>query len=231
MNSTVPSPATIESLRRELKDKFADAHRDCCTPLEMVPSGIDWLDRAVSSGGGDGSDDGGVPRGALCEISGQSMAAGALVVAQMLQHTLRERQRLVLIDGADSFDPACLPIFGEAALPGPQGEPPDYCDVDGAFLWARCRRVEEAVQVADMILRDGNLPRTIVDLQHNAAREIRAIPRSSWLRLRSLVEDSGASCVLLTPEPLIACAARRHQLRGPRVELAAIDSPEPFAMP
>jgi len=202
------NPALAE-LRQILKDKFATAHRDY-TPRESLRCGVDWIDQI------------GLEKASLCEISSQasSPAGGAVILGQMLRHIIQERQRLVLIDGADSFDPSILPVF-EGYSPHGMGE----SDLDGYFIWARCRYVAEAVKVADMILRDGNLPRTIIDLQQNAVKEIREIPASSWLRLRSLAEDSGVSCLIMTPTPSINCASMRFEIQS-QFSLDDLECPE-----
>ncbi len=203
-------PALAE-LRQVLKDKFATAHRDY-TPREKLRCGVDWIDQI------------GLEKASLCEISSQasSPAGGAVILGQMLRYIIQVRERLVLIDGADSFDPSILPVF-EGESPSGMGEP--AYDLDGIFIWARCRHVVEAVKVADMILRDGNLPRTIIDLQLNDAKEIREIPASSWLRLRSLTEDSGVSCVIMTPTPSINCASMRFEIQS-QFTLDDLECPE-----
>lgn len=197
-----------------MKEKFATAHRDY-TPRETIRCGVDWIDQA------------GLEKGSLCEISAResSPAGGAVILGRILQHIIRERQRLVLIDGADAFDPAILPAFGAVIPAESQDAVPQGCDLDGSLIWARCRGVAEAVKVADMMLRDGNLPRTVIDLQNNDLKEIRSIPASSWLRLRSLTEDSGVNCLILTPAPAINCAAMRFEITG-RYTLDDLECPE-----
>lgn len=198
---TTSNPALAE-LRQVLKNKFATAHRDY-TPRESIRCGIDWIDQI------------GLEKGSLCEISGNngSLAGGAVILGQMLRYIIGERQRLVLIDAVDAFDPSTLPVFGS-----------DY-DLDGSLIWARCRGVIEAIKVADMILRDGNLPRTVIDLQHIPPKEIRSIPSSSWLRLRALTEDSGVSCLIMTPNPSINCASMRFEIES-RFSLDDLECPE-----
>lgn len=200
--------AALSELRQTLKDKFAGAHRNLA-PRETLAYGVEWLDRAK------------LEKGAICEISGQQFSAGAVLIGQCLRHVLQNGEHLLLIDGADSFDPAILPLFAAAAT----AEHDMVESLDRSFAWARCRTVKEAVQVADLILRDGNLPRTLIDLQNNSAKEIQSIPRSSWFRLRSLVEESGTSCLILTPQPMIACAALRFELTG-HYQLDDLESPE-----
>lgn len=203
--------AVLADLRRDLKKQFATAHLPAA-PRETFLCGVEWIDAVRPQ-----SQPGGLPTGAICELC-SSPAAGAAVIGQMLRHVLRNGQRLVLIDGADSFDPSAFPLFTR---------PETASLAEGSFLWARCRSAVEAVKVADLILRDGNLPRVILDLQGCAEKEIRAIPSSSWLRLRGLAEESGVSCLAMTPRPLLTCAALRFEAEA-SFTLDDLDSPESF---
>lgn len=168
-----------------LKEQFSTAHRDF-RPQDQITYGVDWLDAES------------LLQGKIYELSSRCFGDGARLIGEILASVFRQQQRLVLIDGSDCFDPSILPVFGD-----------DTYNLDGSFAWARCRSVKEAVQIADMILRDGNLPRTVMDLQNNSLKEIRSIPRSNWLRLRALAEDSGVSCLVLTTETVIPNAAGR----------------------
>lgn len=211
MVTTQPSAVVLEELRGVLEEKFGEAHRS--RPRETVVWGAEVLDRAA------------IPRGALCEVTlapGASPAAGAVVIGQILRHGLKQRRRLVLVDGCDAFDASVLPVFGdESASDAGAGS----VDLDGSFLWARCRGMRDVVPVADVLLRDANLPRVVIDLQGLSMREIRAVPPSNWLRFRALVEQSGTSCLVFTPAPLLRCAAVRVELNG-RFTLDDLDSPE-----
>ena len=214
--------SALTELRGVLREKFAEAHRSPA-PREMILSGVDWIDE-----GSRGGRTGGIPKGGISEVCGSSMSGGAALIGRMLRYAIGERQRFVLLDGSDSFDPAMFPVFSGAVFPG-DGNGLDEAglsgDLSGSFVWARCRGAGETLRVADLILRDGNFPRTVIDLQMTPIREIRAIPRSSWLRLRSLTADSGVSCLVLTPEPVIPCAAIRWELEG-RFTLDDLECPE-----
>ncbi|NNE92819.1 MAG: hypothetical protein HKN23_14335 [Verrucomicrobiales bacterium] len=187
----------LAGLRAELGEKFGAAGAvdfDKQPEIERVPTGIPWLDAAT---------DGGLAKGSLCEISASAgpSSGGGVFLLQWLKTAAKSGQRLVLIDAADSFDPCGL------------GE--NLCR---SLLWARCRGVEESIKVADLILRDGNLPFVALDFQLCLERDLRRVPSSSWYRLRGLIEDSGATCVALTPKQMLACA---NGNAGDRFELAS----------
>jgi hypothetical protein len=83
-----------------------------------------------------------------------------------------------LIDGNDSFDPQTA---GSTVL--------------SSLLWIRCRKVEEAVRSADLLLRDGNLPLIFLDLRSNHAAELRKVPDTTWFRLQRALEPTFATLI------------------------------------
>ena len=139
--------------------------------------------------------------GTVTELVGRraGCGAGAVIAALVKAASEGEQKRhLALIDGTGSFDP--------------QGLGEEFCR---RLLWVRCRRdrVDHAVKAADLLLRDGNLPLVLMDLQLGSPRGIRPIPSSSWYRLRSLAEKTGAVFLVFTPEPLVPAAQLRIELQ------------------
>jgi hypothetical protein len=92
------------------------------------------------------------------------------------------------------------------------------------MLWVRCRGAGQAVQAADLLLRDGNLEAVFLDLQLNAERELRRLPSPVWHRLRVLAEGSGRTLFGFTPCRVIASAAVRIEM-GSRYTAATFDLP------
>ena len=133
---------------------------------------------------------GGLTKGAVTELSSAPAEAGsASLIAALLQRACRDRSFLALIDGRDSFDPQSV---GPAAL--------------RHLLWLRCRKASEAMQAADLLLRDGNFPLVILDLVFNPLAELRKIPSSHWYRLQRLVEPAPTAFLALTPRSMISSA-------------------------
>lgn len=140
---------------------------------------------------------GGLTRGGLTELCGETGSGSALVLRQIIRQAASSQQWIALIDGADSFDPGA---FDNATLEH--------------LLWLRCKSADEAVKCADLILRDGNLPIVILDLALNEARELRRIKSSTWYRFQRLVEDGTAAFLTFTPIPMAGSAGRRLFLRA-----------------
>lgn len=147
--------------------------------------------------------EGGLRRGALTELVGP-LSGGALFVEAMLAVLMRERCFGALVDAARSFDPQGAESPALARL-----------------LWVRCADAMQAVKAADLLLRDGNLPLILLDLQPVPLREVRRIPASTWHRFQRLVEPTGTAFVVLTSQPVVEGAKVRVALRQ-RWTLAAM---------
>jgi hypothetical protein len=87
-----------------------------------------------------------------------------------------------------------------------------------------CDTADLAVKATDLLLRDGNLPLVLLDLQSAVPRQIGRIPASTWHRFQRLVEKSGATLLALTPQPLVEAARIRITLSG-QWDLATLKRP------
>jgi hypothetical protein len=135
------------------------------------------------------------PKGGITEIVPTHPAAGLpLLLASLLHHEPPDQSppTLALIDGADSFDPASFP--------------PEDC---AKLLWIRCQNPEQTLKAADLILRDGNVPRVVIDLLSLPTHEVRKIPGSAWQRLNRLIESNDSIAIVFHRYPLIPCARLR----------------------
>jgi hypothetical protein len=133
---------------------------------------------------------GGLPKGAITEISSPSQSAGsASLITDFVEAAADCGYFIALIDGRDSFDPAPL---GRFAL--------------NHLLWVRCAEAVEAFKAADLLLRDGNFPVVLLDLVLNSPDEFRRIPSTSWYRLQRLTETSSTAFLVLSRRSLVASA-------------------------
>ena len=111
------------------------------------------------------------------------------MIAGLLERATRDRYFIALIDGCDSFDPE--PLSNQVLR---------------HLLWVRCHQAIEAMQAADLLLRDGNFPLVILDLVLNPIRVLDKIPASNWYRLQRLVEPAPIAFLVLTPRSIISGA-------------------------
>lgn len=168
----------IVDLRKLLAERFP---REPLPAGDQLPTGLRVFDAALADG---------LTKGAITELSSPAPnAASATLIAALLQQAWRMRYFIALIDGRDSFD---LKSVAPPAL--------------RHLLWIRCHQASEAMQAADLLLRDGNFPLVILDLVLNPAAELRKIPQSHWYRLQRLVEPVPTAFLVLTEQSMISSA-------------------------
>ncbi len=188
----------IVDLRKLLAERFPQV------PLQAgahtLTTGLSLLDSAAG---------GGLPRGAITEISSPAPSAGsASIIAALIEAAAGSGQCVALIDGRDSFDPAALPSDSLRYL-----------------LWVRCDTALVAFKAADLLLRDGNFPLVLLDLVLNQTNEFRKIPATSWYRLQRLVEPTATAFVVLARRSLVASAHLKLSLQN-QWTLDNFESPE-----
>ena len=182
--------AKVIELRQLLAERFPPS-RSGPGPAgpDHAATGIEPLDGLLG---------GGLPRGDFTELIAEGHGTGsAQVLHGWLQHVAAEGQYLALIDGADSFDA----VVEEPAMLS-------------RLLWVRCRKASEALQAADLLLRDRNFPLVALDLKLNPAAQLRKIPSSVWHRFKRLLEQTQAAVLVVSPTPLVSGAACRIRLEG-----------------
>jgi hypothetical protein len=131
--------------------------------------------------------------GVVTEVTG-SIGSGALFLDALIASAQSGGLLVALVDGSSSFD--VVPMRGQP----------------GRLLWVLCKEASAAIKAADLLLRDGNLPLVVLDLQMN--RDLSRIPATTWYRFQRMMELSAATFVVLTPHPLVSSAAERFELRG-----------------
>ena len=189
----------IIDLRKLLAERFP---QESLPVANQLATGLEKLDSSLN---------GGLTKGAITELASPFPNTGsASLIAALLQRAARKRDFIALIDGRDSFDPQ--PIWGTALR---------------HLLWVRCDKAKEAMQAADLLLRDGNFPLVILDLVLNPLSELRQIPSSNWYRLQRLVEPAPTAFLVLTPRSMISSAQWKLSLENrwtlPQLDWAATD--------
>jgi hypothetical protein len=173
---------TVEILRRQLREKFPQAHAPC--PRETVKAEpVHLLTTAA------------FPKGAISEVVCAGPVSGlGLWVAGLLaepEGTISHASpELVWIDGADSFDPES---FGQAAC--------------SRLLWVRCQTATEMLKAADLLARDGNVPFLLLDASALPHKDLTAFPAAVWWRLKQTIEKNHARIVVLTSFPIVPCSS------------------------
>lgn len=184
--NTIKVPANIVDFREFLRARFPEAHAHAQMVPAVAPAraGVSCLD-ALELG-----------KGGITEVVASVPSAGAgLLMAGLLQRASAAREFIALVDGSDAFDPWSMTTSALERL-----------------LWVRCRAPAEAIRATDLLLRDGNIPLVLLDLQQHAARAVQSLPSSVWHRLRMLAEKSGACLCAFTPARAVPCARTRVRM-------------------
>ena len=174
-------------LRRQLREKFPQA---CGVGVDM---GVGGGAAGVACGGAAAW--GGrleFPAGGVTAVT---WIGEGWVVAALLEEAEDEPgvPELVLVDGADGFDPASF-----------------SARVCARLLWVRCRKSAlEMLKAADWVVRDGNVPQVVVDATGLDRRELAQVPASAWWRLRQDAERTGCRLVVVAAARLVPAAGRR----------------------
>lgn len=186
-----PNPKVVQ-LRQLLATRFPAA-RFKPEPVEekarnVWPTGISGVDESLN---------GGLLKAAITELVAGRCCGSALFISAILRKAAAEKQIFALADGLDSFDPTS---FNQRVL--------HY------LLWVRCKDAAQALKATDLLLRDRNFPLVVLDLAINPVQQLRKIPSSTWYRLQRIVESSGTTFVVVTPQAMVGCAQVRLRLKN-----------------
>ena len=172
---------SIIDLRKLLAERFPE---EPLSVADRLVTGLPLFDLTPA---------GGLAKGAITELSSPFPSAGsATIIASLLERAAEDGYFVALIDGRDSFDPQPMSDRNLRHL-----------------LWVRCQRAAEAMQAADLLLRDGNFPLVILDLVLNPLPELGKIPANNWYRLQRLVEPAPSAFLVLTRRSMISSAQYR----------------------
>ena len=159
---------------------------------------------------------GGLPRGALSEITGPASSGRTGVMLAALAGATRREEACALVDASDSFDPE------SAAKAG--------VNLD-RLLWVRCNepdptsllkgqrpsilgRLEQVLKVTDLLLNGGGFGMVVLDLGDIPAESACRVPLTSWFRFRRAVEPTATVLLVIEQEPCAkTCASLAVRLR------------------
>jgi hypothetical protein len=146
---------------------------------------------------------GGLPRGALSEITGPSSSGRTGVMLAALAGATRRDEACALVDASDCLDPASAAAAG--------------VDLD-RLLWVRCSecdpsfagknkrrtalgRLEQVLKVTDLLLQGGGFGMVALDLGDIPVASARRVPLTSWFRFRRAVEPTATVLLIIEREP------------------------------
>lgn len=233
----MPSAAMLRArLESSLGERLSSTLllRERATPT-TVSTGVAALDELT----------GGLPRGALSEITGPASSGRTGVMLAALAGATRRQEVCALVDASDSFDPVSATAAG--------------VDLD-RLLWVRCSKradtsrskgkvlgrrepvsptnagiafgvLEQVLKVTDLLLQGGGFGMVVLDLGDIPPESARRVPLTSWFRFRRAVELTATVLLLVEQEPCAkTCASLVVRLEREAVcareGLEARDGPE-----
>ena len=214
----MPSPAALRAhvesaLGERLSSTLLLRER---TALVTVSTGVAALDAFT----------GGLPRGALSEITGPASSGRTGVMLAALAGATCRDEACALVDASDNFDPASAAAAG--------------VDLD-RLLWVRCGesaslhqdkrraalgRLEQVLKVTDLLLQGGGFGMVVLDLGDIPPESVRRVPLTSWFRFRRAVEPTATVLLIVEREPCAkTCASLVVRLQ--RTAVCARDAGSP----
>jgi len=200
MSVRTPASNLRAHLESSLGERFSSTLllREHAAP-HTVPIGIAPLDALT----------GGLPLGALSEITGPLFSGRTGVMLSALAGATQRQEVCALVDASDSFAPA------SAAAAGVNLE---------RLLWVRCGQstnrkhnivgmnhrapsfafggaLEQALKATDLLLQSGGFGMVVLDLGDLPGESARRVPLTSWFRFRRAVEPTATVLLLIEQEP------------------------------
>lgn len=145
---------------------------------------------------------GGIPRGALSEITGPASSGRTSLLHALLAQATARQEFAALVDASGTFDPASAAAAGVELA---------------SVLWVKCsagilpaaataagtaalRPLDRVLRVADLLLMSGGFGLVALDLGDLPLEQARRVPLTTWFRFRRAVEGTPAALVVLEQE-------------------------------
>lgn len=198
---TNPARAAIESaLRaRQLDRTLTTAVRlPRSEEGRAAPTGIPVLDGALG---------GGLPRGALSELSGGRSSGTTTLSLQLLGTATARGEIAALIDASDRLDmtSVCAAGIDPARLLWVRGQSTERAHghrADGLLE----RALDRAIKAVSLVLQAGGFGVVVLDVADIPAAALKRLPFTTWMRLQRALDGGDTAGVLVVPEPLARSA-------------------------
>jgi|GEM_PF-284314 len=161
-------------------------------PDEVIPSGVPEIDSFTL---------GGLPRGAITEVSGSASSGRTSFMFAALAHATNHEEVCALVDTNNSFDPKSATRAGI------------NCE---RLLWIRCaNNLEHAFKATDLLLQGGGFGLVLLDLGDVPASSAKRIISSWWYRFRRTLESTPTALVVITEDSCVrSCASLTLELKA-----------------
>jgi hypothetical protein len=194
-------PSSI-AIRQQIERDFQTRYPSVLTPAartirEVASIGIPQIDKLL---------DGGLPVGAISEITGLTSSGRTTISMAFLARRTQDGNVCAWIDTNDSFDPESAAANGISLK---------------HLLWVRCRnapfekpspavrpkpfqkmqqpwtRLDQAIRTTDLLLQAGGFAVIVLDLADEAIEHSRRIPLATWFRFRQAADRTRCSLIVM----------------------------------
>ncbi len=181
------------ALRLQIEQALESRFPSALTPVprtfrEVASTGIDEADEWL---------DGGLPVGAISEISGPiSSGRTSMALAFVAQRTAEERV-CAWVDASDAFDPESAAANGvclEQLLWVRCSDQPQTLSKTNKKTWTR---LDQALRATDLLLQAAGFAAIVLDLGDVAPEHAHRIPLATWFRFRQAADRTRCSLVVL----------------------------------
>ncbi|HEY1895600.1 MAG TPA: ATPase domain-containing protein [Terracidiphilus sp.] len=188
------------ALRLQIEHALASRFPSALTPApcalrEVAATGIEEADRLL---------DGGLPVGAISEITGPASSGRTSLALSFLARRTAEARVCAWVDTNDAFDPESAAANGvdlrqmlwvrcqERRQPQPRaGRAPQS---EKAKPWTK---LDQALRATDLLLQAAGFAAIVLDLGDTAPEHGNRIPLASWFRFRQAADRTRCSLVVL----------------------------------
>jgi len=181
---------TASALRHEIEQKLATSFPTALTPSsrtirESATVGIQEIDELL---------DGGLPIGAITEITGPASSGRTCLALSFVAERTKAGQVCAWVDVGNALDPESAAASGVNLR---------------RLLWVRCKsiavqakgkpwsRMDQALRATDLLLQSGGFAAIVLDMGDLATDHGRRIPLATWYRFKQAAGQSRTSLLLL----------------------------------
>ena len=204
---TMPSASALRiQIENSLEHRFPAALSPVPRTIrEVAATGVPEMDRLL---------DGGLPVGAISEITGLESSGRTSLALAFLAGRTQEGLACAWVDAGDSLDAESAAACGVRLR---------------QLLWVRCRsadsmtknkpwtRLDQALRSTDLLLQAGGFAALVLDLGSTAPEHGCRIPLATWFRFRQAADRTRCSLLVLAQAPfaqssaavMLECAAQR----------------------
>ncbi len=188
---------------------------------ETASTGIPQIDSLLN---------GGLPIGAISEITGPVSSGRTSLALAFLAARTREDRVCAWVDANDSFDSESAAANGVALrqllwvrCQPAAAKPRARADfANPSFAKPRFANLDQALRATDLLLQAGGFSALVLDLGSTTPEQSARIPLATWFRFRQAAGRTRCSLLILAPEPLaqssaavvLACSLQRTQARS-----------------